>query len=51
MKELLQLQNACVEIKDNTIFENVNLNVQQGDIIGIIGKNGWKIYVIAVTEQ
>ncbi|GAE35539.1 ribosomal protection-like ABC-F family protein [Halalkalibacter akibai] len=40
MKELLQLQNICVEIKDYPIFKNVNLHVQQGDIIGIIGKNG-----------
>ncbi|KMY51451.1 ribosomal protection-like ABC-F family protein [Peribacillus loiseleuriae] len=40
MKELLQLQHICVEIKDHTIFENVNANVQQGDVIGIIGKNG-----------
>ncbi|WP_163103427.1 ribosomal protection-like ABC-F family protein [Peribacillus alkalitolerans] len=40
MKELLQLHNVSFEIKDHTIFENVNVNVQQGDIIGIIGKNG-----------
>jgi macrolide transport system ATP-binding/permease protein len=40
MKELLLLQNVCVEIQDQTILENVNVNVQQGDIIGIIGKNG-----------
>ena len=40
MKELLQLQNIKVEIQDYTIFENINTNVQQGDIIGIIGKNG-----------
>ena len=29
MKELLKLQNIYVEIKDHTIFENVNTNVQQ----------------------
>ncbi|WP_057914865.1 ribosomal protection-like ABC-F family protein [Peribacillus muralis] len=40
MKELLQLQHICFEIKDHTIFEKVNITVQQGDIIGIIGKNG-----------
>lgn len=40
MKELMQLQNICFEIKDHTIFEKVNVTVQQGDIIGIIGKNG-----------
>lgn len=40
MLELLQLQNIKVEIQDHTIFENINTNVQKGDIIGIIGKNG-----------
>ncbi|MGM7685042.1 ribosomal protection-like ABC-F family protein [Cytobacillus sp. Hm23] len=40
MLELLQLQNIKVEIEDHNIFENINTNVQQGDIIGIIGKNG-----------
>ncbi|MDN4074995.1 ribosomal protection-like ABC-F family protein [Fictibacillus terranigra] len=40
MQELILLQNVSVEIKENTIFENVNTNVQQGDVIGIIGKNG-----------
>jgi macrolide transport system ATP-binding/permease protein len=40
MKELLQLQNVRFDINDFILFENVNLNVQQGDIIGIIGKNG-----------
>ncbi|NMF01243.1 ribosomal protection-like ABC-F family protein [Aneurinibacillus aneurinilyticus] len=40
MLELMQLQNIKVEIQNHTIFENINTNVQQGDIIGIIGKNG-----------
>jgi macrolide transport system ATP-binding/permease protein len=40
MKELLKLQNISFEIMDLTIFEDVNASVQQGDIIGIIGKNG-----------
>lgn len=40
MQELILLQNVSVEIKENTIFENLNTNVQQGDVIGIIGKNG-----------
>ncbi|MDX8363372.1 ribosomal protection-like ABC-F family protein [Cytobacillus sp. IB215316] len=40
MLELLQLQKIKVEIEDHIIFENINTNVQQGDVIGIIGKNG-----------
>ena len=40
MKELLKLFNIIFEVMDLNIFENVNASVQQGDIIGIIGKNG-----------
>lgn len=40
MLELMQLQNVKVEIEGYTIFENIHANVQQGDVIGIIGKNG-----------
>ncbi|MDN3436710.1 ABC-F type ribosomal protection protein [Planococcus sp. APC 3900] len=40
MKELLKLQNVRYEIKDLVIFEEANASVQQGDVIGIIGKNG-----------
>ena len=40
MKELLKLENASYEVMDTTIFEEVNASVQQGEVIGIIGKNG-----------
>lgn len=40
MKELVKLQQVHYEIVDQTIFENINVNVQKGDIIGVIGKNG-----------
>lgn len=40
MKELLKLTNISYEVLDLNIFENVNATVQQGEIIGIIGKNG-----------
>lgn len=40
MKELLKFRNISLEIIDQTVFEEVNASVQQGDIIGIIGKNG-----------
>lgn len=38
MKELLKLQNVNYEIMDISIFEDVNASVQQGEIIGVIGK-------------
>jgi macrolide transport system ATP-binding/permease protein len=40
MKELFKLSNISYEVMDFNIFEDVNASVQQGDIIGIIGKNG-----------
>lgn len=40
MKELFKLENISYEILDTTIFEEVNASVQQGEVIGIIGKNG-----------
>lgn len=40
MRELLKLQNVSFEIKDLIVFEDVNIRVHQGDIIGVIGKNG-----------
>ena len=40
MKELLKLFNISFEVMDLNIFENVNASVQQGEVIGIIGKNG-----------
>lgn len=40
MKELLKLQDVRFELMDTVIFEEVNASVQQGEVIGIIGKNG-----------
>lgn len=40
MKEIVTLTNVSYEVKDQTVFKHVNASVQQGDIIGIIGKNG-----------
>lgn len=40
MKELLKLQNISYAISDVIVFEEVNACVQQGEIIGVIGKNG-----------
>jgi macrolide transport system ATP-binding/permease protein len=40
MIEMLQLQNIKVEMQHHLLFEQINTNVQQGDVIGVIGKNG-----------
>lgn len=40
MQELLKLVNIGYEVLDTTIFTNINASVQQGEVIGIIGKNG-----------
>lgn len=40
MKELLKLSNISYTVMDLNVFEDLNASVQQGDIIGVIGKNG-----------
>lgn len=37
---LLQLKDACFKYGDVTIFDNVNLDVNEGDNIGVVGANG-----------
>lgn len=37
---LMKCQNIRVEIQDNILFEQVNVSVKRGEIIGVIGKNG-----------
>lgn len=40
MKELCKLQNINFELTDFMVFEGVTASIQQGEIIGVIGKNG-----------
>ncbi|SDJ79346.1 ribosomal protection-like ABC-F family protein [Sediminibacillus albus] len=40
MQEVLKLNNLSYEVSNVKIFDNVNASVQQGEVIGIIGKNG-----------
>jgi macrolide transport system ATP-binding/permease protein len=40
MKELLKFFNINYEVNDLIIFEDISASIQQGDIIGVIGKNG-----------
>ncbi|MGG2016396.1 ribosomal protection-like ABC-F family protein [Bacillus sp. S10(2024)] len=40
MKELLKLKDVYVEIMEHTLLEQMNVTVKQGDIIGVIGRNG-----------
>ncbi|KXZ20496.1 ABC-F type ribosomal protection protein [Bacillus nakamurai] len=40
MKELLKLTGISYEAGSFCMFEDINASVQQGDIIGVIGKNG-----------
>lgn len=40
MKELLKLQDISYEIKETSLFEHVTATVKQGEVIGIIGRNG-----------
>ncbi|WP_455716351.1 ABC transporter ATP-binding protein [Anaerosporobacter sp.] len=36
----IEIQNYTKKIKGNTVLENINLNLESGQIYGFIGKNG-----------
>lgn len=36
----IQIQDYTKKIKDNTVLENINLDLERGQIYGFIGKNG-----------
>lgn len=40
MKEILKLIGISYEINSVFFFEQISVSVQQGEIIGVIGKNG-----------
>ncbi len=39
-EKILEIKNLSKKIGERTILTNINLNVNKGDIIGIIGRNG-----------
>lgn len=39
-KNIIEIQNASFSYGDEKILENINLNIQKGDYLGIIGPNG-----------
>lgn len=40
MTEWLKLHNVSYSVEGETILENISLSVKQGDVVGLIGKNG-----------
>ncbi|TSI06204.1 ribosomal protection-like ABC-F family protein [Lysinibacillus sp. BW-2-10] len=40
MQEILKIQNLSYELMDRVLFEKMSATVHQGEVIGIIGKNG-----------
>ena len=40
MKNIISLKNVCFNYEDTPVLENVDLNVDEGDFLGIIGPNG-----------
>lgn len=37
---MLSIKNLSISYKDNSIIENLNLDVTEGEVLGILGKNG-----------
>lgn len=40
MSELIELQNVNFSYKKNTIYEDLNLTINQGDVLAVLGHNG-----------
>lgn len=40
MKKVLEIKNATKTVRDKVLLEEVNLEVDQGQIAGIVGRNG-----------
>ncbi|MBR1413887.1 MAG: ABC transporter ATP-binding protein [Bacilli bacterium] len=40
MKNVLECSNVCKKYNDNYILNNIDLNIKEGEIVGLIGKNG-----------
>ncbi len=52
MKEMLKISGISYEINSVPLFEQISASVQQGDIIGVIGKNGaGKSLLLAIDLQ
>lgn len=37
---VIQLENICKKFKDNVLYENASLSVEEGKTVGIVGSNG-----------
>jgi ABC-2 type transport system ATP-binding protein/lipopolysaccharide transport system ATP-binding protein len=37
---LIEIRNLCKKYKDNVVLDGINMSIQKGDVIGIIGRNG-----------
>ena len=38
--ELLECKNLCKNYDDKKVLKDINLKIQKGKIIGLLGKNG-----------
>ena len=36
----LTVENLCKKIKDRVILDNINLNLESGNVYGFVGRNG-----------
>ena len=40
MQNIIEIENVSFSYSDTPVLENLNCNIQKGEIIGIIGSNG-----------
>ena len=40
MKPILETKNLCVSYNDTKILEDINISINKGEILGIVGESG-----------
>ena len=42
MKKLIQITSLSKSFGDQTVLDNIDFNIEKGEIVGLIGPSGWK---------
>ena len=49
--KLLSINNLSVQFGKRVLFDEVNVTFTTGNCYGIIGANGWKIYLLKILAE
>lgn len=48
---VVEMKNVSKKFKNRVIFENVNITIEEGKIIGVVGENGCGKSVLCFREK